>query len=168
MSTVDPATTPVALRDPAHQVSPTARTLWAVGAAIRSVIVLVALVVADLMGWFDVRWWMYVLVAVAGIVYTVLMPVIRYRVHRWESTETAVYTQVGWLGRERRVAPMSKVQTVDLDQSAVARAFGLASVTVTTASAAGPLMISGIEKHIADQLVADLTRRTERETGDAT
>jgi membrane protein YdbS with pleckstrin-like domain len=169
VSTPHPAPeTPVALRDPAHQVSPTARTLWAVGAAIRSVVVVGALVMVDVMGWFGVRWWMYVLVVVAGVAYTVLMPVIRYRVHRWESTETAVYTQVGWLGRERRVAPMSKVQTVDLDQSAVARALGLASVTVTTASASGPLQISGIDKQIADRLVADLTRRTEREAGDAT
>ena len=92
----------------------------------------------------------------------------RYRIHRWESTDTAVYTQTGWLARERRIAPMSRVQTVDFEQSAIGRLLGLATVTVTTASAAGPLRISGIDKHVADRLVDDLTRRTEAEAGDAT
>lgn len=164
----DSAATPVALREPAHQVSPTARALWMVGASTRSVFVLGAMLVVDLLGWWGIAWWAYVAVAVVGLAYTVLMPTIRYRVHRWETTETAVYTQQGWLSRERRVAPMSKVQTVDLDQSALARAFGLASVTVTTASAAGPLHIEAIDRRVADQLVADLTRRTESEAGDAT
>ena len=67
------------------------------------------------------------------------MPRVRYRIHRWESTDTAVYTQTGWLSRERRIAPMSRVQTVDFEQGPIDRLLGLASVTVTTASAAGPL-----------------------------
>ena len=63
---------------------------------------------------------------------------------------------------------MSRVQTVDFEQSAVGRLLGLASVTVTTASAAGPLQINGISKETAERLVDDLTRRTEAEAGDAT
>lgn len=157
-----------ALREPAHQVSPTARALWAVGAVVRGLVLVAALVGVDLLGWYALPWWGWALLVSALTAYAALMPLVRYRVHRWESTETAVYTQVGWLSRERRVAPMSKVQTVDLEQSPVARALGLASVTVTTASAAGPLTITGIDKPTADRLVADLTRRTESEAGDAT
>ena len=52
------------------------------------------------------------------------------RVHRWEVTETAVHTQTGWWVRERRIAPMSRIQTVDHVEGALARLFGLASVTV--------------------------------------
>ena len=63
---------------------------------------------------------------------------------------------------------MSRVQTVDFEQSAIGRFLGLASVTVTTASAAGPLKITMIDKPVADRLVDDLTRRTEAEAGDAT
>ena len=70
------------------------------------------------------------------------MPQWRYLVHRWETTETAVYTQTGWWARERRIAPMSRVQTVDYAEGAIARLFGLATVTVTTASAAGALSIA--------------------------
>ena len=155
-----------ALRDPAHQVSPKAPLLWAAGACIRSLLLVIAVVVVDCL--VHVPWWVYPLLAVVLIAYIVAMPRVRYRIHRWESTETAVYTQTGWLSRERRIAPMSRVQTVDFEQGWVERVLGLANVTVTTASAAGPLQISAIDKPIADRLVADLTRRTEAEAGDAT
>ena len=156
------------LREPAHQVSSKAPVLWAFGAAIRCVVILALLVAAVVFDWFPVPLWVWPVYVVMAVAYIVAMPVVRYRIHRWESTETAVYTQTGWLSRERRIAPMSRVQTVDFEQSAVGRLLGLASVTVTTASAAGPLEISMIDKPVADRLVDDLTRRTEAETGDAT
>ena len=165
--TTAPSANP-ALRDPAHQVSTKAPVLWAVGAAFRSLFVLALLLVADLTGWLDVPWWVWPPLLVVAVSYVLVMPRVRYRIHRWESTETAVYTQTGWLSRERRIAPMSRVQTVDFEQGWVDRLLGLASVTVTTASAAGPLHINAIDKPVADRLVDDLTRRTEAEAGDAT
>jgi len=157
-----------ALREPAHQVSTKAPVLWAFGAMLRSLFLLGVLIAAAIWDWFPVPIWAWPLYAVLSIAYIVGMPIVRYRIHRWESTDTAVYTQTGWLSRERRIAPMSRVQTVDFQQTAVGRLLGLASVTVTTASAAGPIEISGIDKPVADRLVDDLTRRTEAEAGDAT
>ena len=163
----DPNANP-ALREPVNRVSSKAPVLWAFGAAVQSLLVPIVLVLALVFDWFDVPLWVWPLYAVVAIAYIAGMPMVRYRIHRWESTETAVYTQTGWLSRERRIAPMSRVQTVDFEQSAVGRVLGLASVTVTTASAAGPLVISAIDKGVADRLVADLTRRTSAEAGDAT
>lgn len=144
---------------------------WAVSAALQEAFVLAVLVVVKLTGWWDVPGWVWLAYAVGAVTYVAVMPVLRYRMHRWESTETAVYTQTGWLSRERRIAPMSRVQTVDFEQSPLARLLGLASVTVTTASAAGPLQIDMVDKAVADRLVDDLTRRTEAGesgSGDAT
>ena len=73
----------------------------------------------------------------------VAIPQWRYAVHRWEVTDTAVYTQTGWWRRERRIAPMSRIQTVDFVEGAISRLFRLASVTATTASAAGALRDRG-------------------------
>jgi membrane protein YdbS with pleckstrin-like domain len=157
-----------ALRDPANRVSPRAPLLWAAAACLPAVSLLLVLVAANLFDWFDVPLWVFPLYAVVAIGYVVGMPFVRYQVHRWESTDDAVYTQTGWLSRERRIAPMSRVQTVDFEQSALGRLLGLASVTVTTASAAGPLRITAIDKEVADRLVSDLTRRTSAEAGDAT
>ena len=98
---------------------------------------------------FDVPWWIWPLLAVVLVAYVTVVPTWRYRVHRWEVTDTAVYTQTGWWSRERRIAPMSRIQTVDHAEGAIARLFGLATVTVTTASAAGALEIAGLDKDVA-------------------
>lgn len=141
--------------------------LWAAEGAIKSGMSLIVLLVVDL-AWVHFPWWVWPPLLVLAAAYVVGMPMFRYRIHRWESTDTAVYTQTGWLSRERRIAPMSRVQTVDFEQGPVSRALGLATVTVTTASAAGPIRITAIDKPVADRLVEDLTRRTEAEAGDAT
>ena len=135
---------------------------------IGDLVILAGLLVVRWFDWFDIAWWVWVLYAAGVLVGVVVSPLVRYRVHRWESTDSAVYTQSGWLSLERRIAPMSKVQTVDVEQGALARLLGLATVTVTTASAAGPVKIEGIESATADRLVAELTRRTTAEAGDAT
>jgi membrane protein YdbS with pleckstrin-like domain len=159
----------VTLRDPAQRVSPRAPLVWGAGALVRGlslgVVLFVASAIAEM---FPMPPWAWVAYAVAVLGYVVLMPLYRYRMHRWETTERAVYTQTGWLSRERRIAPMSRVQTVDFEQGVVARLVGLATVTVTTASAAGALRIEGLAVPVAQRLVADLTRRADLETGDAT
>ncbi|RNL75482.1 PH domain-containing protein [Nocardioides marmorisolisilvae] len=156
------------LRDPANLVSPRARIVWRTGAAIRALVPFVVALVLQLTGAWDLPLWVWIMYAVVALADVVLMPIYRYRVHRWETTATAVYTQTGWIARERRIAPMSRVQTVDLEQSVVGRVLGLATVTVTTASAAGPLRIEGLDRVTAERLVDDLTRRAEAEGGDAT
>ena len=143
------------LRDPANQVSPRAVALWRWSAAL-GWLVLFAIIAVVWLLWLDHLWWVLPAAGVwatYAVVQVIVMPRVRYRIHRWESTDTAVYTQTGWLSRERRIAPMSRVQTVDFQQTAVSRLFGLATVTVTTASAAGPLRISDIDKPVADRLV---------------
>jgi len=106
--------------------------------------------------------------AVAGVAYTNGMPRIRFRVHRWEVTDEAVYTKSGWLTHEWRVAPLSRVQTVDARRGPLQQAVGLASVRITTASAAGDVMIDGLDHALAADLVETLTARTQATPGDAT
>ena len=52
---------------------------------------------------------------------------------------------------------MSRIQTVDHLEGAIARLFGLSTVTVTTASAAGALRIEGLDREVALRLVDELT-----------
>ncbi|MDO9456754.1 PH domain-containing protein [Nocardioides sp.] len=160
------AITGISLRDPAHRVSPRARVMWILGAAVEGIVALVVLLVAVLV-WEVPAWTLALLLAVV-VVWVAVVPQWRYLVHRWETSETAVYTQTGWWARERRIAPMSRIQTVDYAEGPVARVFGLASVTVTTASAAGALSIDGLDREVARRLVDDLTRQADAVEGDAT
>ena len=157
------------LRDPRERVSPRARLMWAVGETVEGLVTLGILwAVLHLTGWVDVRWWYVALALAALAVWVVVVPQWRYAVHRWEVTDTAVYTQTGWWARERRIAPMSRIQTVDYLQGPVSRLFGLATVTVTTASAAGALRVAGLDHHRARLLTEELTVAADSVEGDAT
>lgn len=157
------------LRDPTQRVSPRARLMWTVEAFGNSLFTL-GLYVGVGLAWEVVpfTWWAVAALAVLLAGYTVLMPRWRYAVHRWEVTDTAVYTQAGWWSVERRIAPMSRIQTVDYAEGAFSRLFGLASVTVTTASAAGALEIAALDRGLARELVQRLARRADVVAGDAT
>jgi membrane protein YdbS with pleckstrin-like domain len=158
-----------ALREPAQRVSPRARLMWLLGAVVQGAWLLVLVALGGwLWHWFPLPWWVFAALAAVVAAYVVVMPTWRYRTHRWEVTDTAVYTQTGWWSRERRIAPMSRIQTVDHAEGALARLFGLASVTVTTASSAGALEISGLDRDRARRLVDELTLKADAVAGDAT
>jgi membrane protein YdbS with pleckstrin-like domain len=109
-----------------------------------------------------------VVTVVLAAAHLTVMPRWRFAVHRWEAAPDAVYTQSGWFDQERRIAPVSRIQTVDTERGPFEQLFGLSSVTVTTASAAGALEIKGLDRAIADRLVDELTATTVRDGEDAT
>ncbi len=143
--------------------------MWQLSAAAEGLVTLLVLTLG-VAAWdaVDLHWWLVTLGALAATAYVVVVPQWRYLVHRWEVTETAVYTQTGWWARVRRIAPMSRIQTVDYAEGPLSRLFGLASVTVTTASAAGALVVAGLDKSRARALVDELTLKADAVDGDAT
>ena len=166
----DTAPRTASLREPAHRVSTRAPAYWRATSAVGDLFFLVAGVVALLLV-PERPWWVvtiFVALLLLSVTQTAVMPVIRYRVHRWEVTPIAVHTRSGWIGRNTRIAPISRVQTVDSRQGAIMRLFGLASLTVTTASAAGPITIDCLDAETARTLVAQLTEITAATEGDAT
>ncbi|WP_407664660.1 PH domain-containing protein [Mycolicibacterium litorale] len=162
MDRVPPGVPPdpgLVLADPPNRPSTKAPLLWATSAALPWAVVVVAQI-----GWWTADpslEWAHILAAVAtalGIVLFVgIVPVWRYRVHRWDIDARAVYTRTGWLVQERRIAPISRVQTVDTQRGPLDRLFGLASVTVTTASSAGAVRIVALDDEVAERIVAQLT-----------
>lgn len=174
---VSPGREPTVLREPAHQVSPRAVTYWRVSALIGAVVEWAIVIPVYLFAVPEIfegesrPWWATLLLVVslvAPLVHLVVMPKLRFRIHRWEVTPTAVHTRSGWLSIESRIAPLSRVQTVDSTQGALMRVFKLASLTVTTASAAGPITIDCLDREDARRLVHELTEITGASEGDAT
>ena len=168
---IEPLRSEPVLREPAHRVSRRAVVMWTLQASV----VLAVLLAGQVVWWFvdaapsrTPHWVVGGIWLAAGVAYAGVMPRWRYRVHRWEATPRAIYTQSGWLWQERRIAPLSRVQTVDLERGPVEQALGLASVTVTTASAAGPVSIHGLDLPVARELVESLTAAAVAETDDAT
>ena len=162
------------LRPPQHPVNARCVPWWTVLAlsnmAIWWIVEVIALVViaSNFSDYFLLAAIIAVLLLVMQIVYIIAMPRIRFRVHRWELTNEAVYTKSGWISQEWRIAPLSRVQTVDSTQGPLQRLLKLRTVTVTTASAAGPVTISALDQSEAEELVHTLTSQTQSAFEDGT
>ncbi|WET78363.1 PH domain-containing protein [Amycolatopsis sp. QT-25] len=160
----------LSLRPPAHRVSRRAIGYWTVWAAVGWAVLLGVQLVFVLTS-DDAPTWLTVTLIVSCVLaplHLLVMPRWRYRIHRWEVTGEAVYTQEGWLKQDWRIAPISRIQTVDIERDPVEQLFRLAKITVTTASAAGPVKIAGLDHAEALALAAELTKTTQATPGDAT
>lgn len=160
----------VRMADPAWRPSPKARSLWAINAALMWAPLVLAQIVWAVIDPRFTFWQVaaaVTTVVLAGLHISVV-PLWRYRVHRWEISDTAVYTRSGWFTQERRIAPISRIQTVDTERGPIDRWLGLATVTVTTASSAGAVEITALDTAVADETVARLTEIAGRDGADAT
>jgi membrane protein YdbS with pleckstrin-like domain len=149
----------IAFTEPANPPSRRAPLMWALSASLAWIVPVAAQIV-----WVVVAprpGWAHVLVAAVSVVLMAVqigvVPIWRYRVHRWETSPQAVFTRTGWLVQERRIAPISRVQTVDTERGPLDRLFGVADVTVTTASSAGAVRIVALDNDVADRVVEQLT-----------
>ncbi|MFC0629514.1 PH domain-containing protein [Kribbella deserti] len=160
----------VRLRPPNHQLDPRCKPWWRLQAVALFGPIIAALVLLGLLI-RPARFWLLLpaaILVVLAIPFLTVLPLWWYRVHRWEVTDTAVYVRTGYFWQEWRVAPMSRIQTVDTVRGPLQQLFGLASVTVTTASAKGAVSIEGLDHEAAAALAEQLTETTQATPGDAT
>jgi uncharacterized protein len=154
----------VPLRIPAHQVDPAARWLWAVEGLATTLVVTGGWLVAWIVGRGHAgHGWVTLAGAVAlpvlALLSIVVQPRWRYRVHRWEVTDEAVYTLVGLLDREWRIVPVARIQTVDTRSGPVQQLLGLTSVSIKTASHAGSTHVEHLATGTAMAVAHDLAQR---------
>jgi hypothetical protein len=166
---------PPPVRDPAWSLSRSAIGLWLAQGVLGTVVwalVVTAFVVfvpGDA-GWVVplVRGLGPVVVVGYGVVAIGVRPRLRYRVHRWEVTDEAVYTLTGWLTRTWTLVPISRIQTVDVTRGVVQQLFGLSTVVVLTASSQGTVRMPHLGSDVARRVAADLARRAELVRDEAT
>ncbi len=153
---------------PAYQLNPKIKNVWRISDAIWIVLVFlgcfvpfaIAAVVEPEAGW--IRLVLLALVAafaVALVVFLAVLPPIRFA--RWRYEVSAEYLDIakGIVWRKRYIIPFIRVQNTDTRQGPILRAFGLASVTVSTA--AGEHEIPGLAIEEAELLrdrAAELAR----------
>ncbi|MQA77447.1 MAG: PH domain-containing protein [Streptosporangiales bacterium] len=163
------------MRAPAHTVSRRAVYQWVVEGFVQFAILLA---IGLLITWWNPdflpdaasrwRWILPIALGLFGLLFVVVEPVWRYRVHRWEVTAGVVFTRAGWLSREWRVVPVSRIQSVDTQRGVLQRMFGLATLVVQTASHAGSSQIVGLPADVAVRLSFDLAQQANLLEDDAT
>ncbi|MFI6283793.1 PH domain-containing protein [Streptomyces sp. NPDC051018] len=142
------------------------RTQWLIGTVVVGGLpALLGLLITPARSWLLIS---AAVLAALMVVCTAIYPLWWFRVHRWEVTDDAVYVRTGAFWQEWRIAPMSRIQTVDTMRGPLERSFRLATVTVTTASSRGAIKIAGLDHEVAAELAERLTHITQATPGDAT
>lgn len=158
------------LRSPRLRIERRAIWWWMLRALSRWGVLLAALVASSII-WSDAAVWLVApIVGVSAILLAKLVvePWWRYAIHRWEIGDHATYALTGWLVREWRVAPTSRIQTVDAVRGPFEQMLGLSTLRVTTASSSGAITISGLDSAVAHEAVTRLATVAEITPGDAT
>ena len=160
----------ISLRPPRNRVERRAVAWWILQSLLFGGLIMGVLITTYWL-WEAARPWLIVPLVISVVFFlvgTVVEPLWRYAVHRWETTDEAVYGLTGWLVREWRVAPISRIQTVDTVRGPLEQLLGLATLRITTASSKGAISIGGLDKDIAAEVADRLTTITELTAGDAT
>ena len=158
------------IRRPKLRVERRAIAWWMLRAFIMWGLLLAALITASVL-WESARVWLIAPIVVVGVVLLTRVfvePWWRYSVHRWEIGEHATYAESGWFVREWRVAPTSRIQTVDAVRGPLEQVLGLSTLRVTTASSSGAVNIVGLKHEVAQEAASRLAVIAELSEGDAT
>ncbi len=155
-----------ALPVPGERPDPRARLLWtARGYAFELPFAVIAWAAAIVEPGFlpslllDHRVAIATVIAALALVLPPVEAAVRLRTHRWELRDDVLLSRTGVVLREWRIVPLARVQTVESGQGPLERAFGLASVTVSTASHAGSSRIEGLAVPVAAALAAAAAER---------
>ena len=128
---------------PANQLDPRVKNVWRINDAIWITVTFAALAIAPaiMMGSPATAQIGSIAGMVVGIgfvvcliVWLVVLPPIRYARWRYEVSEDYLDIAKGIIWRKRYTIPFIRVQNTDTRQGPILRAFGLASVTVSTAA----------------------------------
>ncbi|MDN5559327.1 MAG: PH domain-containing protein [Ruaniaceae bacterium] len=158
------------IRLPRHRIERRAIVWWMLQALFVWGAILAALIASAVL-WESMRVWLIAPIVIASVMLLATLfvePLWRYHVHRWEVTEHATYATSGWLVREWRVSPISRIQTVDAVRGPLEQLLGLSTLRVTTASSYGAIKIHGLDHVTAAEAATQLAIVAEVSEGDAT
>ena len=152
---------------PSNQLNPKIKNVWRINDAVWLTAVLLCLLLLFLPAYLaaDQDWGLVgtvvsiVLYAACMAVWMAVLPPIRFLRWRYELSHDYLDIARGIIWRKRFIIPFVRVQNTDTRQGPILRAFGLSSVTVSTA--AGGHEIPGLENELAEQVrdkAAELAR----------
>lgn len=152
---------------PANRLNPKIKAVWRISDAVWLTVVFLCCFVSFAASGAAVSGgWPFIVGGILALVYAaalvlclVILPPIRFMRWRYELTDDYLDIARGIIWRKRYIIPFIRVQNTDTRQGPVLRAFGLSSVTVSTA--AGEHEIPGLDVQTAEQLrdkAAELAR----------
>lgn len=152
---------------PLNRLDPKIKVVWRINDAMWLTIAFLCCFVPSAVGAVvQPTGWLFIMLGVVVVTYVIalilclaILPPVRFMRWRYELTDDYLDIAKGIIWRKRYIIPFIRVQNTDTRQGPVLRAFGLSSVTVSTA--AGEHEIPGLDIQTAEQLrdkAAELAR----------
>jgi membrane protein YdbS with pleckstrin-like domain len=142
---------------PMERMDPKVILVWRIGAGLGWLVTTTLATILLLLLEWSPAW--SLLVAAAGVAYTVRVPPNRHRHFGFRVGERDVRVQRGWLWRSESVVLHSRIQHVDTRQGPIERTMGLATVVLFTAGSVGAMVaIPGLRAERAEALRDRLVR----------
>lgn len=152
---------------PENQLSPKIKNVWRINDAIwLTIVFLCCLIPFAIVYAATGEFWSLIVCIITLALYIfglilwlAILPPIRFMRWRYELSHDYLDIALGIIWRKRFVIPFIRVQNTDTRQGPIMRAFGLSSVTVSTA--AGEHVIPGLAVEIAEEVrdkAAELAR----------
>lgn len=152
---------------PKNQLDPKIKNVWRISSIVWVTIMFLCLFLCLFIPWlFEplpilMYLWIAIIVAyvVSLIIFTGVLPQVRYMRWRYELSEDYLDIARGIVWKNRTIIPFIRVQNTDTRQGPILRAFRLSSVTVATA--AGEHAIPGLSNEVAEEVrdrAAELAR----------
>ena len=95
--------------------------------------------------------------AVVLALYLFLSPPVFYRHYRYRMDDDCIEVRSGVIIRSHVLVPVERVHQVDVRKGPILRAYGLATVTVTTAG--GSVSLQYLEEAVAEDIAAHLNEK---------
>lgn len=154
---------------PQNKLDPRIKMVWRISDAIVITLIFLCIGLVGGLAWFfdeSNRFWAEPYCLICAVVFVVvlladLVAITPFRYARWRYQLFSDFLEIenGLIWRKHIVIPFIRVQNTDTRQGPLLRAFGLASVTVSTAG--DSLEIPGLKSDVADEVrdrAAELAR----------
>ena len=143
-----------------NRLAPEVKTIWALSAFLRALILSIAVFVYELMAkgpllnLIDLPTGMPAgLIFLIGIIISLIYPALKYRYWKFDVRQDELYIERGVLTRVKTVAPFRRLQHLDVQQSILERIMHLGKLVVYTAGTRGAdLIIPGLPIEYAEAL----------------
>jgi len=148
-----------AMPEPAQRLAPAARWAWRLSWAGGCVVAMVVLAMAGrgLPGSWQTAG--MIVLAVALLAGTPLVPELRWRRWRWEVREHEIDLQRGIIVVRRTLIPMARVQHVETERGLIGQALGLATVEIHTAAGSHEIpLLTDFDAGMLRSRIAELAR----------
>jgi uncharacterized protein len=149
-------------KEPTRKITPRAIRAWQWSAAFSNLIYFfIPLLYATFFG-IDDRFHIWMVVGMSFAIFAlwlsgiVLLPYLRWKKWRYSIDENEIDLKRGILVIQRTLIPLSRVQHVDTRQGPILRAYGLATVTISTAATTHE--IPALDEYTADKVRDTISR----------